>query len=239
MFMRGLKDMTKAFHSDVVANIRSADANPVGLQMLDQQIRMHVATLQVNPSFIQDRVTDTQRDACRGFTPAIAAAMQAAYVSCVGEEGKSTKPANLLGATLLRHLNKTSTYVPFFDISTVLLTNISTTGKGTYARMKRIIESHVATARHTMFREACDAVIGQLDAMCASIEQDMSAFVRKFLSTLERDYMTTLIGESPQGLATVPLVERVLRRELRPILEGADSRFAGLRLSASGARYLP
>ncbi|KAL1861640.1 hypothetical protein Daus18300_008756 [Diaporthe australafricana] len=197
-FMRTVKDIIQAFHSDVVANVRSAAANPVGLNMLNQQIRMHVASLQVHPSFISDKVTDAQRDASRGFTPVIAAAMETAYDSCAEEEGA-----------------------------------------GTFARMKRTMESHVTTARNTMFREACDAVIEQLDAMCVSIEHDLSAFVRNFLSTLERDYITTLIGEDPAALATVPLAERVLRNELRPILAEADARFAGLWEPASGARYLP
>lgn len=109
-----------------------------------------------------------------------------------------------------------------------LLNDVSITGPGTYVRMKSIMESHVDIARNTMFREACDAVKGELDAMCTDIGQLTIASLVKLFPKIERDYLTTLVGKDAELLATTPRAERKLRGELRPILEEADSLFAKL-----------
>lgn len=120
------------------------------------------------------------------------------------------------------------------DLSAVLLTEVPTTGPGTFGRMKSTMESHVDTARNTMFRQACDAVEGQLDAMCASIEQWLTGFMNDLLTKLQRDYLATLLGGSGEVIAAIPLAERVLHEQVRPILEDADYRFAQFHFAASG-----
>ncbi|KAK2607165.1 hypothetical protein N8I77_005867 [Diaporthe amygdali] len=108
-------------------------------------------------------------------------------------------------------------------------------GRGTYVRMKSIMEAHVDIARNTMFRQACDAVKREVDAMCTAIEQLMMAHLGKLFTMLERDYLATLVGEDAEFLAAVPWAERKLRGEMRPILEEADSRFAELCVPVSAS----
>ena len=95
-----------------------------------------------------------------------------------------------------------------------------------FIRMKSIMETHVDMARNTMFRQACDSVKGQLDSMCAGIEQLLTIFVKDLVTKLQRDYLATLVGRCVEASAEVPLAERMLRGQIRPILDDADSRFA-------------
>lgn len=101
-------------------------------------------------------------------------------------------------------------------------------GIGTYSRMKSTMESHVDTARHTMFRAACDAVKGRLDSISACAEQLMTIITQNLLTNLQRDYHATLVGGPSEVTAAVPLAEQMLHSQVRPILEGADGRFAEL-----------
>lgn len=106
-------------------------------------------------------------------------------------------------------------------------------GPGTFGRMKSTMESHVDTVRNTMFRQACDAVKGQLDSMCAGLEQQMTFSINDLLTKLQRDYVTTL-GERVQITSAVPLAEQMLHAQIGPILEDADSRFAQSCFPVSG-----
>lgn len=103
--------------------------------------------------------------------------------------------------------------------------------------MKSAMESHVDTARHTMFRSACDEVKRQLDLMCANAENWMRKFMRdNILVKLQRDYSNIIIGGGPaQVAAAVPMAERMMHVTTRPILEDADSRFAQFCYAARGA----
>ncbi|KAG8163857.1 hypothetical protein KVR01_005775 [Diaporthe batatas] len=106
-------------------------------------------------------------------------------------------------------------------------------GEGTFVRMKAIMESHVATARNTMFRQACDSVQRQLDSMCVAIEKSLTVFVQDLLAKIRRDYRAILAGRCDEASAEVPLGERVLRDQMRLILDDADYRFAEFRFAAS------
>lgn len=100
--------------------------------------------------------------------------------------------------------------------------------------MKSTMESHVDITRSTMFREACGVVRGQLDGMCAEVEQWMTIFINDLLTKLQRDYFTTLIGGHAEFTAAVPLAEQMLHGQVWPILENADSRFVQFCFPASG-----
>lgn len=96
------------------------------------------------------------------------------------------------------------------------------------------MESHVDTKRNTMFRDACDAVQGQLETMCATVQEQMTTFMDDLFTKLQRDYLATLVGGRAEVTAVVPLAERMLHEQARSILEGAESRFAQFGLPASG-----
>lgn len=114
------------------------------------------------------------------------------------------------------------------------LTEVLTTGPGTFVRMKSTMESHVDIARKTMFREACDSVMGQLDTICAGVEQWMTAPAQDLFAKLQRDYLATLVGGRAEATAAIPLFERILCEQIQSIVEDSDSRFAQLSFAATG-----
>lgn len=91
--------------------------------------------------------------------------------------------------------------------------------------MKSTMESHVATVRKTMFRQACDSVKGQLEYMCAEVERSLTVIVEDILAKLQHDYLATLASGRAEASPEVPEARRVLRDQVRHILEDADSRF--------------
>lgn len=94
--------------------------------------------------------------------------------------------------------------------------------------MKTHMCTHVEVARHTMFRQACDAVKHSLDAMCETSEEAMQHVVDKVFARLERDYLTVLVGKEAGAQGGLPCAERTLREELRDRLAEADAWFAEL-----------
>lgn len=76
------------FHNDVATNVPGAAANPAGMDMLGQQKRTHQKMLDSAPNLIGAKITESQREANRGFTPVIQAAMQPAYDACASERGE-------------------------------------------------------------------------------------------------------------------------------------------------------
>ncbi|KAG6360022.1 hypothetical protein INS49_011078 [Diaporthe citri] len=192
-FIGGCKMVLEAFHDDVATNVPGAAANPAGLNMLGQQKRTYQMMLDTTPNSIGAKITETQREANRGFIPVIQEAMEPAYDACARERGP-----------------------------------------GTFGRMKSTMESHVNATRNNMFRAACDVVRGQLDGMCADVEQWMTVFINDLLTKLQRDYLTTLVGEHAEVTAAVPWAEQMLHGQVWPILEDADSRFAQICFPAGG-----
>ncbi|ROW06521.1 hypothetical protein VMCG_04292 [Cytospora schulzeri] len=102
-------------------------------------------------------------------------------------------------------------------------------GTGSYARMKVSMQSHVETARHTMFSQACDTVKNDLEEMCTYVGKAMLILVDNMFVKLEKDYLAVLIGDDAEiEGGAVPWAELMLRGEMKKRLEKADSWFAGL-----------
>lgn len=226
-FIGECKAALEAFHKDVAINVPVAAANLTGLNMLCQQNRTHQKTLEAVPNSIGAKIRKIQREANRGFTPVVQQAMQPAYDACAGEQGGSS--IGICPSPLIYHI------ISLFECyHPNLLTEVLTTGPGTFVRMKSTMESHVDIARETMFREACDAVKGQLGTLCADVEQWMTAPAQDLFAKLQRDYLATLVGGRAEATADIPLVERILYQQIQPILEDADSRFAQLSFAVTG-----
>lgn len=126
-------------------------------------------------------------------------------------------------------------FAPQSEVSTLfrggyelsVLTNVFNTGAGSYARMKASMQSHVETARHTMFEQACNIVKNDLEEMCTDVGKAMMILVDDLFTKLEKDYLAVLIGQDTETQGTaVPWAERMLRGEMRKPLAEADSWFA-------------
>lgn len=89
-FIKACKVDLDMFHDDVATNVPGAAANPTGLNMLSQQKRTHQNMLDAAHNFIRASITESQRQANRGFTPVVQQAMQPAYDACVTERGGSS-----------------------------------------------------------------------------------------------------------------------------------------------------
>ncbi|KAK7748092.1 hypothetical protein SLS53_001344 [Cytospora paraplurivora] len=211
-FARTCKKIIKDFHDAAVAGVhQDLIQNPTRLNMLNQQVRVCIASMEAAPATLRTAITERQRDASRGFTPVIQEAMQHAYEVCTAERGKN--PPELCR----------------FDYDLSVLTNTLTVGSGSYARMKTAMQSHVETARHTMFRQACDAVKSDLEEMCTHVEKAMLVLVNDLFIKVEQGYLAVLIGQDADSQRdAVPWAERMLRGEMRKLLAEADSWFARL-----------
>lgn len=91
------------------------------------------------------------------------------------------------------------------------------------------MQSHVETARHTMFQQACDTVKNDLEDMCAYVEKAMLILVDDLFVKLEKDYLAVLVGDDAEiEGGAVPWDELMLRGEMQKRLAEADSLLAGL-----------
>lgn len=222
-FARTCKDIIKAFHDDAIGGAQqNLTRNPASLNMLNQQIRGYTAAMDAAPAALRTAITERQRDANREFTPVIQQAMQHAYDVCTAERGE---------------------YHPELccsDHVRSVLTNVWIIGTGSYARMKISMESHVETARHTMFRQACDTVKNDLELMCSNVEKAMLVLVDNLFVKLEKDYLAVLVGDDAEAEGgAVPWSELMLRSEMKKLLMEADSWFVGLNPSDEKEEVAP
>lgn len=88
-FAEDCKSLLESFHSDVATNILGAAASTSRLDVLDQQKRAYQTMVEATPNFVSTKITESQREANRGFTPAIRVGMQPAYDACTDERGES------------------------------------------------------------------------------------------------------------------------------------------------------
>lgn len=72
---------------------------------------------------------------------------------------------------LQREANRQFTPVICHAMMTAYQICTNESGSGSYARMKTEMTNHVDRVRHSMFRDAAEAVKGQLDGMCRAVKQ--------------------------------------------------------------------
>lgn len=89
-YSRRCSAFLSCFHKNVTEKVPGAAANPAGLIMLGQQMQTYQTTLKATPDFLHAKITETQREANRGFTRVIRDAMQPAYYDCARERGTGT-----------------------------------------------------------------------------------------------------------------------------------------------------
>ncbi|KUI60678.1 Nuclear GTPase SLIP-GC [Cytospora mali] len=140
-------------------------------------------------------------------------------------------PAALRTAITERQRNANREFTPVIQEAMQHAYDVCTAerGPGSYARMKTAMQSHVDTARHTMFAQACNTVKNDLEEMCKDVGKAMMVLVDDLFVKLEKDYLAVLIGEDTETEGgNVPWAERMLRGEMQKYLAEADSWFAGL-----------
>lgn len=98
-------------------------------------------------------------------------------------------------------------------------------GAGSYARMKDAMINHVDTIRHSMFREAINAVKGQLAVMCRTVEEDIDSFIQAVFDTIYTEYMRTLVGAQIDRSKKLSRKELEMRHRVNRILLRADKLF--------------
>ncbi|KAL8652063.1 MAG: hypothetical protein Q9226_004426 [Calogaya cf. arnoldii] len=95
-------------------------------------------------------------------------------------------------------------------------------GPGQFKRMKAHMHEHVATHQNTMFKASADEVRNQLKAMVKDAEETLADKTDKVFIQIKRDYRTVLGGEDiPQG-EVIPRVQRLVRKEIKKTIEGAE-----------------
>lgn len=177
--------------------------------MLGQQVANYENLLKDLSTNVKDTINNNQKETNREFVPVIEQAMAAAYEACVEERGKPG------GSRPNSH-------------------QLITTGTGSFARMKAAMNSHVASERHTMFQSSADNVKSRLSVMLKELEVLMNDKADEVYIAIRRDYNTVLGGgEVPQNGEILPKTQRLVRKEMMRIIDGAEkvfSKIAGLDL---------
>lgn len=177
--------------------------------MLGQQIANYENLLKDLSTNVKDAINNSQKEINREFVPVIEQAMVAAYEACVEERGKprSSRPNGY---------------------------QLITTGTGSFARMKAAMNSHVASERHTMFQSSAENVRSRLSVMLKELEVLMNDKADEVYIAMRRDYNSVLGGgEVPQNGEILPKTQRLVRKEMMQIIDGAEkvfSKIAGLEL---------
>lgn len=77
------------FHSDTLSAVPKKGASGMGIQALDQQLKLHEAALGAVPCVMRTMITTCKRSAHRALQPALREAMTRAYQACLAEKGES------------------------------------------------------------------------------------------------------------------------------------------------------
>lgn len=88
--------------------------------------------------------------------------------------------------------------------------------------MKSAMASHIEDVRHTMFRQAFNAVKRKLEHICDGSEAAIQTFVDDLYMKLNRDYLSVLV----QG--DLPDAEKKIRASMRNDLIEADLWFVAI-----------
>lgn len=206
-FLRVTRAYLEKFHREAIERAKERGTNYNGLSMLSQQLVAHSQRIADVRAAVLGLAQELQRDANRAFTPVIQDEMMPAYDGCVAERGMSLHT---------------------ISASPQPTNKLTSTGAGSYMRMKNIMVTHVTNRRGPMFRNATDVVQRQLEQLCDRIQQDMEAHVQELRARLARDYLAVLVGVDVGAIGAQgpSRVELMLRGEMLPLLAKSDGVFA-------------
>ncbi|KAL9124079.1 MAG: hypothetical protein Q9217_006557 [Psora testacea] len=105
-------------------------------------------------------------------------------------------------------------------------------GPGCFARMKAVMNSHVAHKRHAIFQDSVNHVKKLLNDLLQDVETMMADKTDEVFVQMKRDYRSVLGGgEVSQCGEVLPRVQRQVRKEVMQIVEGVEkmmSRVVGI-----------
>ena len=93
------------------------------------------------------------------------------------------------------------------------------TGKGSYKRIKEIIEGHVEETHKTMFDSAFRLVKKRLEEMRKTLQEQMIKDTDRIFVALKRDYSTTLFGSSEGAKSEMSEAEIEMRAQMKEVLK--------------------
>ena len=94
--------------------------------------------------------------------------------------------------------------------------------------MKAIMHAYVDHNRHTMFQQSVDEVGKQLKKMLSDLEASMNDKTDKVFISMQRDYRSVLGGSTAPHGELLPKLERLTRKEILQIAEGAEAKFRAI-----------
>ncbi|KAK5634142.1 hypothetical protein RRF57_009856 [Xylaria bambusicola] len=102
-FAKEAVDELKQFHQTVKARAEERHSKTAGIITLSSQILAHARTLEALPGAINEKMTASQREASRCFTPVIQGEMDDAYIICTNEYGAGSYAR--MKAAMLDHVD--------------------------------------------------------------------------------------------------------------------------------------
>ena len=198
VFTREASKLLTEFHGDVNSRASKVGAGVAGLHMLHQQLTVYENIIKDLANTIKGNINTTQKDINREFTPVIERAMTAAYDACVAEAG--------------------------MYLSSFRRIDLTTTGPGSFVRMKAAMQDHVDQERHVMFQQSADEAKRRLMEMVEQASETMSDRMDEVFVAMRRDYRSVLGGGDTQG-EVLPKSQRLLRKQVMITLDGVERLF--------------
>ena len=199
-FVRNTSSVLRNFHCEVEARARKSGTGIAGLSTLQQQATIYEALFKDIATAAKNQIDTCQKDINREFTKFIEDAMSTAYEQCVNERGKVYLPSPMIKLTV--------------------------EGTGSYARMKALMNTHVAQERHVMFQQSAENVRNKLLDLVRETEELMKDKADEAFISIKRDYRIGLGGHDVQRDGELlPRTQRAVRKEIKRILDGAEEAF--------------
>jgi hypothetical protein len=202
--------MLKTFHEKVEERARGNGVSLASIGALKPQIYNYEQLFADLKEVLVQSMTELQRDANRGFTPTVKAAMLAVQDACDQEVG--------MLSPLFSPPKMSIPFVQAFDSK-------PSSGKGQFLRMKSLMANFVDQARHTMFSNATQTVRDHLGKMCKELQQLMENKADDIFTGMRRDYLRVLGGVQINQTNEMSKEERMMRAEVKPLLMSVDEEF--------------
>jgi hypothetical protein len=165
----------KEFHLGIEENCKAQNLGVSRINRLRDNVPVYESAFKGLANSMIININEAQREVSREFTPSIASAMNKAYDFCSLENGRS---------------------LPLLWLFLLASSLTKDAGRGSYARMKEHMNSHVSETHMTMFENATADVRDKLGIMCDQVRKTMSGRVERMFQEISRDYMTIVGSET-------------------------------------------
>ena len=204
-FVNAVTSINRQFHTAVAESALQAGISLAVIATLAQQLDTYRISFQNLAAQISARIIEQQKQANREFAPIITLALKPAYDYCTNDSGMFSLEYELLATA-----------------------NESSSGHGSFQRMKQAMEQHVEGSKNLMFAQATTVVEHHLNELCVDAERQLKQGVEQVYISLSRDYSQVLKGSNSTVGTASPSQELSMKNKITDVLAGGETAFGEL-----------